>query len=100
MIMPEIYKETTVEAAKSPHQCCECQATIQPGDSYIRISGLWEGTWCNFKMCVPCRVLHTEIRSEYDYYAEEYPGPGGLREFCKNAEGGNELWEKTHGGVS
>lgn len=40
--------------ARRQHTCCECRATIQPGDVYEYASGVWDGTPGSFKTCMLC----------------------------------------------
>lgn len=40
--------------ARRQHTCCECRATIQPGDVYEYASGVWDGTPDSFKTCMAC----------------------------------------------
>jgi hypothetical protein len=40
--------------ARRQHTCVECRATIQPGDVYEYVSGVWDGTPDSFKTCMAC----------------------------------------------
>lgn len=65
---PEVYSETPRRARKD-HTCCECGKEIMQGETYIDISGLWEGEWDSFKMCDACNLLlHSATK--------KYAGPG------------------------
>lgn len=40
--------------AKKPHRCGECHRTIEPGEHYERVTGLWEGELVTHKTCLQC----------------------------------------------
>ena len=49
----EVLEEKIVKA-KIHHTCGECFRTINPGESYEYVKGLWEGYWSTHKTCMPC----------------------------------------------
>lgn len=49
----EFIQEKMVKARKE-HRCCECHRTIQPGESYEKTVGNWEGAFSVFKTCAHC----------------------------------------------
>ena len=55
--------------AKKEHKCCECHGMIPPGETYHRISGVWDGTAETFKRCSVCHEIAEEIdkRIEREY---------------------------------
>ena len=57
---PVIHEAKIVEAKKK-HVCCECNGTINPGEKYERVKGLWEGRFDLVKTCLPCM----RIRNHY-----------------------------------
>ncbi len=59
-IPPTIYRAAYPKAAKS-HQCDECRGTIEKGEQYRRIEGLWDGTWSTFKVCTECHKLREDM---------------------------------------
>lgn len=56
----EFFVEKLVKARK-PHTCCECHDAIQPGETYQRITGMWDGQIDTYKTCLPC----SRIRADY-----------------------------------
>jgi hypothetical protein len=50
---PSAFSQTTRRARKA-HDCCEFPATIQPGETYQYISGVWDGRGDSFKTCMLC----------------------------------------------
>jgi hypothetical protein len=53
--------------ARKPHQCDECRLTIQPGDHYHAHSGLYDGTWHNWKICDSCHEWASLIPYDDEY---------------------------------
>jgi hypothetical protein len=43
--------------ARKEHTCSQCGDTIQPGQTYKKIRGLWEGEWTTHKWCMRCECL-------------------------------------------
>lgn len=48
-----LYSSATRRAAK-PHRCDECRRTIAKGESYNYGSGLYDGYWQTFRICLHC----------------------------------------------
>ena len=46
-----------VVVARKPHTCVECRRVIAPGHRYERITGLWDGKWDTFRMCLACSEI-------------------------------------------
>lgn len=76
---------TTTHKARKRHRCCECGGWVQPRESYRRVKGHGDGEWWDYKFCVECWTLRTEI-NEYDLAFTE------LGEYCCDA--GGELRER------
>lgn len=53
---PSVYNEFFRRANKA-HTCCECKSTIQKGEGYVLIQGLWEDEWKSYKYCSSCNKL-------------------------------------------
>lgn len=62
---PDIYDSVVRKAAK-PHQCSECGEPIAAGEYYESVSGLWDGSWRNYKTCARCVRLRDLIATESD----------------------------------
>ena len=54
---PSLYSKRLVKSARKRFFCCECGHTIKPGDSYERITGLWDGYFDSFVTCRHCASL-------------------------------------------
>lgn len=61
---PTLYNETKPKARKQ-HKCCECGATIEPGETYQRIEGMWEGDFRTFKTCSFCDATRDKADKEF-----------------------------------
>lgn len=83
--------------AKKEHKCCECHGMIAPGETYHRISGVWDGSASTFKRCQVCQeiaeAIDARIELEYGRSALEDDGVelGNLIEFVAAKESGLEL---------
>ena len=51
----------TLRRARKQHHCCECPASIMPGEMYEYASGVWDGVGQNFKTCVPCAEVREQL---------------------------------------
>jgi len=84
---PELFVDKMVKARKL-HICCECDATIAPGETYQRVNGVWAKAFCTFATCKECSIQRASLLSDYDaenvifgqldraqsdYGVEEYP---------------------------
>lgn len=56
----QVYNEKTVKARKE-HKCCECGETIQRGESYEYVSGLWDGSWDHYRTCEMCVRIRDDL---------------------------------------
>ena len=88
---PEAFSVETRTARKA-HRCSECRRTIEPGERYRHVWGVWEGTPAIFKRCetcgelerwatsiVPCLCvgmgnLHGDILDEFHEHERDCPG--------------------------
>lgn len=66
---PEVSTET-MPTARKQHVCEECGATIEPGEKYQLIKGLWEGTWETHKTCTFCASVRNRAGNEQPYADE------------------------------
>ncbi len=100
--MLSVSREETRKARKS-HTCCECRRTIQPGEPYEHVWGVWEGKPDTYKTCQHCVGLREYVRAHVpcfcwayenmredaletlSYYAHEVPGLwfGGARRYVQ-----------------
>lgn len=63
--------------ARKPHKCCECRRQIQPGESYLRYTGKWDGEMNTYRTCAVCEDIRSSLCC------------GGSFIF-------GDLWEKIH----
>jgi len=47
--------------ARKQHVCCECDETIEPGETYERVSSVYDGDWSHAKTCALCVKIRDEI---------------------------------------
>lgn len=78
MEYPTIFEECRPRARKA-HRCCECGGQIECGESYSRLSGLWDGRWKAYKTCVDCQELRKKIVDSCDHW-EDQPALGEMYE--------------------
>ena len=62
---PKFFSQQT-KIARKQHSCCECGSSIEPGERYEYVSGLWED-FCVFKTCLFC----VGVREDYNSHAYE-----------------------------
>ena len=62
---PKLFSQQ-IKVARKQHNCCECGSSIEPGERYEYVSGLWED-FCVFKTCLFC----VEVREDYNSRAHE-----------------------------
>ena len=79
----EFYECRVVKAVK-PHRCTECRAAIEPGETYERHAGKYDGEFSVDKMCRRCcydrnRVVEEEW-AEGCRGSEAWPPFGALVE--------------------
>lgn len=58
---PTLYNKRLVAKARTPHKCTECWGTIQPGEPYERVSGVWDGDFKTFRTCSRCVNLRDAV---------------------------------------
>lgn len=68
---PAFVAETDVKARK-PHGCCECGCAIQPGETYRRIAGKWDGEIGQYTWCSRCVAVHEYIRAHVPCFCWTY----------------------------
>jgi len=53
----EFWKERLVKSALKTHTCGECRRQIEIGESYLNISGVWDGSFYAHKLCSDCQSV-------------------------------------------
>ena len=72
----EAYCKTTVVARKR-HSCSECFGWIEPGESYERVWGKWDGSQDTFKTCPDCLALRDWTKAHVPCFCWQH---GSLRD--------------------
>lgn len=80
--------DDTLRTARKQHRCYECSRPIVPGQKYHDISGCWDGSWSDYKVCQRCERVRLALA---EYEKEDYGclclAPyGGLRWQLRNRE--------------
>jgi len=77
---PAVFLSERRVAARKRHRCGECGASIAPGETYERVSGLQGGEFWTCKTCPRCLALVDWIRAHIPCFCREY---GGLSEMLE-----------------
>lgn len=67
--MPSFFDVATPRARKA-HRCDECRRTIEPGETYQRITGKWDGDIATYNRCAHCHaaiVAIEELADKFDW---------------------------------
>jgi len=57
---PRVYSYWQRQALKT-HRCVECLGDIQPSEKYEIFNGCWDGSWDEYKTCLPCVELRLSL---------------------------------------
>jgi len=74
---------TPVHKARKAHRCEECWQTIQPGEAYLRNSGVFEGEPYSYPLCQKCEALWRLCWEHSDRFHFDHGDPvpvSGLRD--------------------
>lgn len=58
---PAEFVHTSTHCARKQYQCIECGHLIQPGETYERVFGKWDGEVSTHITCEPCTDLRDSI---------------------------------------
>lgn len=58
----------THPTARKPHRCDECSGTIESGQKYERIFGVWEGAAGTFKCCHECEAARDFLTNSFECF--------------------------------
>lgn len=73
---PTIYRES-LRTAGTCHRCYECGTRIRTRTRYLHISGIWDGMWDDFRLCLYCDWLRYQMQ---DFIPPEEMAFGELHE--------------------
>ena len=62
------YHHTIRRKARREHRCVECGGIIPSGQEYDYTTQLFEGSWANWKTCLPCVAAIDDWCKEYECY--------------------------------
>ena len=63
--MSEFHSTKAVKARKA-HRCHECAGQIQPGETYQRGAGRYEGDFYSYALCAPCDQAWSWTHREFN----------------------------------
>lgn len=66
--------------ARLEHKCCECRASISPGEQYQKITQLFEGKFYRYKTCEKCADLRDSLNQVWCTYIETLKSD--YQEYC------------------
>ena len=69
----QVWKESTPKARKQ-HTCSSCGGTIEPGETYLRVNIVFDGSASTSKACASCTKDYEEFRAAHNQWYE----PGSL----------------------
>jgi len=81
-----VHNEKQTRARKA-HACSECARQIAPGETYLRLRSLFDGSWSSFAICAHCTVaqawlvrecggyIYTQVHEEIVEHFQEYDRP-------------------------
>ena len=58
--------------ARKEHKCCECHKPIRKGETYERVTGIWDSKFDHFETCAICKKIREDYCCSWTY--------GGLKE--------------------
>jgi len=50
-----------IVTARKKHKCCECYRTINAGEKYEKVAGVWGGDFSTYKTCIDCVSVRNEF---------------------------------------
>lgn len=56
-----------IQKARKGHRCYECGNDIKPGEKYELAKVCSDGSWNNFKTCLPCRSMRNSLMRCWTY---------------------------------
>lgn len=62
-----IVYECDKRKARKEHKCCECRGVIQVGETYNYHHGIWPDGPEQYKTCLECEALRTELDKDIPY---------------------------------
>lgn len=91
-----IWRDVSRKARKS-HRCEECSEPINPGENYVYVASLYDGSWSDYKFCRRCQWDQRRIflleKADGCHWSESLPGIGELHEAL--VDRGLERWPKA-----
>ncbi len=71
---------TKLRRARKAWECCECCETIQPGDLYEHMRGLYEDEWDTYRTCARCCNVRKDffVGHVFACMVEDFQGAHGF----------------------
>lgn len=63
---PLLLEKETYPKARKQYTCCECGSTIDIGEEYQRVTGLFDGSWETWRTCIVCSRIRAAAYAEID----------------------------------
>ena len=73
----------SIRRARKEHKCTECDVTIQPGQIYEYVFGIWDGCKQVYKTCNDCLTVRKEFFCSMFFYGRIW----------------EDMWEHVFGGT-
>ncbi|MFT7880946.1 MAG: hypothetical protein ABXS91_11200 [Sulfurimonas sp.] len=58
---------TTKPVSWIHRRCGECGETIDPGEQYEHVAGVWDGRWDTYVTCMDCLSVREQFFTDYRY---------------------------------
>ena len=65
---PAEFARKEFPVALKEHICCECEAKIKPGEKYERATLFFDGSFSQYKTCIPCQSIRDHYCPHGFYY--------------------------------
>lgn len=91
----EFWRERLIKRARRAHTCGECRRQIREGESYLYVSGVWDGDFGTHKVCSDCRSVIDAFFCNGYVFGQVWDD---LREYAREA--GGDLPESRVAGLT
>ncbi len=70
--MSDFWAQPTTPRARKPHKCTTCYRTIEPGETYSRGFGVYDGHPTSWAHCLHCKALLPRIDFDDTFSDEDF----------------------------
>ena len=104
-----VYNTPRLVRSRKDHKCDECNRVIAKGETYLRGSGLYDGSWDVLRICVHCDVaakwlvkncggfLHHGVQEDIEEHVSEYNHTDAFDGLARIAIGMRHKWTVKRG---